>query len=164
MEKPEKFHTVRGYQLLEQDKKLLTSAMEDYLEMIYRNNLVEKYMRINTLSELLNVNPSSATKMVQKLSTLGLVNYKKYGIIFLTERGEEIGKFLLYRHETIESFLKYLGSNENVLLETELLEHNVTNDTLANLNLLNEFFHCNTDIFNKFNEFKKNYTINMKEP
>ena len=32
------FHTVRGYQLLEQNKSVLTSAMEDYLEMIYRNN------------------------------------------------------------------------------------------------------------------------------
>jgi len=31
------FHTVRGYQLIEQEKKLLTSAMEDYLEMIFRN-------------------------------------------------------------------------------------------------------------------------------
>jgi len=30
------FHTVRGYQLIEQEKKLLTSAMEDYLEMIFR--------------------------------------------------------------------------------------------------------------------------------
>jgi len=27
------FHTVRGYQLMEQDHRLLTSAMEDYLEM-----------------------------------------------------------------------------------------------------------------------------------
>jgi len=59
------FHTVRGYQLIEQEKKLLTSAMEDYLEMIFRNIKKEGYMRINTLAEMLNVRPSSATKMVQ---------------------------------------------------------------------------------------------------
>ena len=99
-----KFHTVRGYQLLEQNKKILTSAMEDYLEMIYRYSLTEGYVRINTISELLNVQASSATKMVQKLSQLGLVDYKKYGIISLTETGSEIGKFLLERHQTIEYF------------------------------------------------------------
>ena len=84
MDDNKKFHTVRGYQILDQNKKLLTSGMEDYLEMIYRNSLVDGYMRINTLSELLNVQASSTTKMVQKLTTLGLLDYKKYGIIFLT--------------------------------------------------------------------------------
>ena len=61
------FHTVRGYQLLEQNKRLLTSAMEDYLEMICRNSLQDGYIRINKLAELLNVKASSASKMVQKL-------------------------------------------------------------------------------------------------
>lgn len=84
MEETSKFHTVRGYQLLMQNKNLLTSSMEDYLEMIYRNSLTEGYVRINTISELLNVAAPSATKMVQKLSKLGLLQYKKYGIILLT--------------------------------------------------------------------------------
>jgi hypothetical protein len=44
----QEFHTVRGYQLLEQHRKILTPAMEDYLEMIYRNSLVKGYIRINT--------------------------------------------------------------------------------------------------------------------
>jgi len=51
------FHTVRGYQLLNQENKLLTPGMEDYLEMIYRNIQTEGYMRINILSRLLNVKP-----------------------------------------------------------------------------------------------------------
>ncbi|HEX2938259.1 MAG TPA: DtxR family transcriptional regulator, partial [Ruminiclostridium sp.] len=46
------FHTVRGYQILEQHRKLLTPAMEDYLEMIYRHSLTESYMRVNTLAQL----------------------------------------------------------------------------------------------------------------
>lgn len=83
--KHDEFRTVRGYELLNQNKKELTSAMEDYLEMIYRNIEQEGYMRINTLSELLNVKPSSATRMVQKLKELGLINYEKYGI---TERSD----------------------------------------------------------------------------
>ena len=87
MQNNNKFHTVRGYQLLEQNKKILTSAMEDYLEMIYRYSLTDDYVRINTISELLNVQASSVTKMVQKLSELGMVDFKKYGILSLTDIG-----------------------------------------------------------------------------
>ena len=67
------FHTVRGYQLIDQNKKLLTSAMEDYLEMICRSVEKEGYLRINKLAGLLNVKASSASKMVQKLGAMGLL-------------------------------------------------------------------------------------------
>lgn len=154
MEDMQKFHTVRGYQLLEQNKKLLTSAMEDYLEMIFRNSLEEGYMRINTLSERLNVQASSATKMVQKLTGLGLLDYKKYGIIFLTENGKEIGKFLLHRHTIIEAFLNNLGVGESILVETELIEHNISASTLEKIDFLNKFFETNPEFLQKFEQFK----------
>ena len=155
MDEVSKFHTVRGYQLLEQNKKLLTSAMEDYLEMIYRNSLVIGYMRINTLSELLNVAASSATKMVQKLSALGLIDYKKYGIIFLTEDGKEVGRFLLQRHNVIELFLKNLGVNEDILVETELIEHNISGSTLQKINIFNKFLELNPDVLKKYEQFSQ---------
>jgi len=152
MDGVEKYHTVRGYQLLEQKQKLLTSAMEDYLEMIYRNSLVEGYIRINTLSELLNVQAPSATKMVQKLTKLGFTDYKKYGIIFLSENGKEIGKFLLERHYVIETFLKNLGVVESLLIETELIEHAITAKTLEKINILNKMFE-NTEIKKKYQQY-----------
>jgi Mn-dependent DtxR family transcriptional regulator len=150
------FHTVRGYQLLSKDDKLLTPAMEDYLEMIYRNIQEEGYMRINTLSEMLNVKPSSATKMVQKLTELELLDYKKYGIIFLTERGKEYGQFLLSRHNTIERFLKSIGTtSDDLLTETELIEHNISSNTLKNIELLTRFFDTHPEVIDEFKKFKK---------
>jgi len=148
------FHTVRGYQLLNQGNRLLTPAMEDYLEMIYRNIQKDGYMRINTLSEFLNVKPSSSTKMVQNLTQLGFVDYKKYGIIFLTEKGALIGKFLLERHNIIERFLTLIGVSEDTLVETELIEHNISINTTKNINALNEFLSQNPDIIKKFEHFK----------
>lgn len=159
MERNNEFYTVRGYQLLKKNKKMLTSAMEDYLEMIYRNSLEEKYVRISTLAELLNVRPSSATKMVQKLAEMGLVDYKKYGIIFLTESGKDIGEFLLKRHNTVEKFLSTIGISENLLKETELIEHNLSVNTLQNIYLLNEFFDANPDIISRFKDFKEKYDM-----
>lgn len=147
------FHTVRGYQLLNQEEKLLTPAMEDYLEMIYRNIRDEGYMRINTLSEMLNVKPSSATKMVQKLTELKLLDYKKYGIIFLTESGKKVGTFLLDRHNTIEKFLRTLGITDDLLTETELIEHNISANTLKRIGQLNGFFEMHPEIVKNFESF-----------
>jgi Mn-dependent DtxR family transcriptional regulator len=153
MDENSQFHTVRGYQMLEKNDKLLTSAMEDYLEMIYRNSLVEGYMRMNTISVLLNVAAPSATKMVQKLNRLGFLNYKKYGIIFLTENGRKIGQFLLKRHEIIEAFLYNIGVREDILTETELIEHNISDTTLSRIILFNEFFRQNPDIVERYDKF-----------
>lgn len=154
MSRKDGFYTVRGYQLLNQEDKLLTSGMEDYLEMIYRNMENEGYMRINILSKLLNVKPSSASKMVQKLVTHGLVDYQKYGIIFLTETGKKYGEFLLERHNIIEKFLKSIGITENLLAETELIEHNISKNTMKNIDLLNKFLEAHPEIKDEYKRFK----------
>lgn len=50
------------------------------------------FYRINELSSSLNVQPPSATKMVQKLAELKLLKYEKYGIIILEESGKKLEK------------------------------------------------------------------------
>lgn len=127
--------------------------MEDYLEMIYRHSLVEGYMRINMLSELLNVRAPSATKMVQKLAKFGLLDYKKYGIIFLTENGKNIGKFLLQRHNTVATFLKNLGVTDNLLVETELIEHTLSATTLNKIEIFNDFINKHPQVARSFEKF-----------
>ncbi len=154
MDERSKFHTVRGYELLQQESKPLTSAMEDYLEMIYRNSLDTGLLRSNTLSELLNVHPSSVTKMLQKLSHQGYVDYQKYGIIFLTEKGRTLGKFLYGRHKILEEFLHLIGSKVSPLLETELIEHHISPETLMNIDLLTRFLNENPDIIERFHIFR----------
>jgi Mn-dependent DtxR family transcriptional regulator len=132
--------------------------MEDYLEMIYRHSLTESYMRISMLAELLNVRPPSATSMVQKLDTLGMLKYKKYDLIFLTDKGVELGKFLLERHTVIETFLKNLGVTENVLTDTERMEHIVSDESLQKFVLFNRFVKNNPDIVAKIFDDASNNT------
>jgi Mn-dependent DtxR family transcriptional regulator len=153
-----KFHTVRGYQLLEQNKRHLTSAMEDYLEMIYRNSREEGYLRIGQLADLLNVRAPSASKMVQRLSELGLLKFRKYGIITLNENGEEIGRYLLERHRLLENFLKLLGCEENLLEQTELMEHVIKQDLLRNIQMLTDFFLENEEIMDRYLEYRRQYS------
>jgi DtxR family Mn-dependent transcriptional regulator len=151
------FYTFRGYQMLKQERSQLSASMEDYLEMIYRNCLTDGYVRMNQLAEKLNVQVPSATRTVQRLSKLGLVDYERYGIIQVSDKGRKIGEFLLERHNIIEKFLKNLCVSEPavVLRDTETIEHNVSISTLKNLELFNSFLGSNPDIIGRFQEYIK---------
>jgi len=154
----QEFHTFRGYEIIKKNKDQLTPSMEDYLEMIYRNCQAEGYVRINQLAEQLHVKAPSASKTVSKLSALGYLAYEKYGIIELTTKGEIMGAFLLDRHESVEIFLRYIGVQDTVLLETELIEHYLSIDTLQNIKILNEFLAASPEILEKLRDFKATYT------
>jgi len=120
------FHTFK-----EDMDKPLTASMEDYIEMIYRLSKNNGYTRINDLSKSLNIKPSSATKMIQKLADMDYLKYQKYGVIILKNKGYNLGKNLLIRHNTVEEFLKLLKvKDENILYETEKIEHTISDDTL----------------------------------
>lgn len=148
------FHTVRGYELQNYNDKIVTPAMEDYIEMIYRHILTENYIRINQLSKLLNVKNSSASKMVQKLGSFELINYEKYGIITLTDKGKELGSFLLNRHNIIESFLSFLNCKEDVLIQTELIEHVMAEETVKSIDILHDFIISNKDVLDRYIIFR----------
>lgn len=148
------FYTFRGY-LMMQDQQQMTPSMEDYLEMIYRSHLREGYTRTGHLAARLNVQASSVTKTVQKLNGLGLLNYEKYGLIKLTEKGKRLGSFLLKRHILIESFLKLIGVKEPYALQdTEMIEHHLSLNAFHKIKQLYKFLKTHPDILEQFNRYK----------
>ncbi|MFZ5639831.1 MAG: transcriptional regulator MntR [Bacillota bacterium] len=148
------FFTFREYMKKEDD--LLTASMEDYLEMIYRLSMDTGFTRIHDLAAALNVQPPSATKMVQKLADIKYVNYEKYGIIMLSKKGRQTGKALLERHRIIEEFLKMLGIIEDVLEETEKIEHTISTRTVKCLADFVSFFKNRPEIIKEFEIYRKN--------
>lgn len=128
------FYTIKGYQA--KDSTELTSAMEDYLEMICRIVRVGHDVRIRDLSEMLHVKPSSASKMIQNLNALGYVSAEKYGVIHITEKGRVAGDYLLYRHEVISRFLCRLNNSNDETEQAEKIEHFLTPTTVRNLDKL----------------------------
>lgn len=153
--KDNKFYTVRGYALLRQEDNFLTPSMEDYLEMAYRLSRERGYSRIGDLASSLNVQPPSASKMVNKLAELGYLSYEKYGIVELTGQGRELGEYLLRRHETIERFLKIIGVMEGILEETEKIEHHLREETIERVKILVEFMQNNQQWMDAFNVHQK---------
>lgn len=146
------FYTFSEY--MKKDSNLLTPSMEDYLEMIYRLSYKTGFTRINELSEALNVQPPSVTRMVQKLAEIDFVNYEKYGVITLTEKGRQRGVKLLIRHNLIESFLRVLGVSRSIFDETEKIEHTVNSETLECIQDYLNFLQENPDILEKFRIYK----------
>ena len=128
---PEGFYTMKGYTLLSTGE--ITTAMEDYLEMIARRHLCHDTVRVTDLSLQLHVKASSVSKMIQQLAKAGLVSKQKYGDISLTEKGAYLGSYLLYRHDTIHRFLCFLNHSDNELEQVEKIEHFLSEKTVRNL-------------------------------
>lgn len=124
------FYTLTGYKL--KNHYMLTAAMEDYLEMIYRN---EGVITVKNLSTLLNVRPSSVSKMATKLRNLGYIDFKTYGDISLTNSGRLVGEYLLWRHSLLEKLLKLINKDDFSLEQVERIEHFVDDITLKNINI-----------------------------
>lgn len=71
---------MKGYDL--HGDGVLTSAMEDYIEMVSRLSQSGD-VRARELAGMLHVRASSVTKMVQHLTALGYFNSEKYGKMVL---------------------------------------------------------------------------------
>ncbi|MPM26133.1 Transcriptional regulator MntR [bioreactor metagenome] len=152
MEKNE-FYTFREY--AKNFKSNLTPCEEDYVEMIYRLSISNNgYTRVNDLAAALNVKPPSVTKMIKKLNNKDLIAYEKYGIIQLLDKGKITGKILLDSHNTIEKFMKMLDISEDILEETEKIEHTISVETLVKIKELVDFFTENREALEMYKRFK----------
>ncbi|MGI6128740.1 MAG: metal-dependent transcriptional regulator [bacterium] len=153
MDKKNDFYTFRGYHLKNTRRwENLTPSMEDYLEMIYRLSKDSGYTRVLELASALNVQPPSASNMIQRLAERNWLDYEKYGIIRLTEKGSKRGAYLLNRHLILEDFLRLLGL-EDVLEDTEKIEHNISPAAVTGLRRLLTFFDSNPNILAKWQAF-----------
>lgn len=136
----------------------LTPSEEDYIEMIYRIYIkTNSPIRVNDLANKLNVKPPSVTKMIKKLSSKNIILFEKYKQIFLSDKGLEIGKFLINRHNTIENFLKLIKADVNLTYETEKIEHTLNKEILSKISALINFFEKDKILLKKFHEFSNNY-------
>ena len=128
------FHTMKGYDMIGRDN--ISSAMEDYLEMICRCAQKPGYVRINTLASRLNVTPPSSSKMAAKLKEQGFIEFERYGIITPTPRGWEMGAYLLRRHELLQDFFCRINGTDDELKLVEQIEHFIDPRTVENIERL----------------------------
>ncbi len=108
--------------------------MEDYLEVIYELISHKGYATTVDISDYLNVSSPSVTKMLQRLSEIGHVNYEKYRGFSLTESGMAIAENMHERHGVLAEFLKMIGVEEETAnRDAEGIEHHLHPETLKKL-------------------------------
>lgn len=101
----------------------ISERTEDYLWIIHR--IIERngFARIKVIASDLKVKPSSVVEMMEKLQTMGLVVYEKYGGVKLTDKGKAIAQIVRKRHETIQRVLEMmLVPKEVALRDAHILE------------------------------------------
>jgi Mn-dependent DtxR family transcriptional regulator len=128
MYQKEEYRTLTGYR--DAEKKQITSAMEDYLEMICRMTEEGVSVRVGDLARRLHVAPPSATKMIAHLAECGCVEAARYGYVTLTEYGRGVGSYLMTRHDTVHRFFCVLNGTESEIEQTEKVEHFILPRTL----------------------------------
>ena len=114
----------------------MTLSEENYLKSIY--HLEKKYTRgvsTNALAEEMDTKASSVTDMIKKLSEKGLVNYKKYQGVKLSEKGNWIALQVIRKHRLWEYFLvEKLDFNWDEVHDiAEQLEHIKSDELIAKL-------------------------------
>ena len=85
--------------------KKSSSNKEDYLKAVYENNGIHEFVSNKTLANSLGVSPASVTEMVEKLQNDGLINYKPYTGVKLTEEGLTKTVGIIRNHRIVETFL-----------------------------------------------------------
>lgn len=135
---------------------MLTPSMEDYLEKIYELMDEKGYARVSDIASSLDVQPSSVTKMIQKLDENQYVTYEKYRGIMLTPRGHRLGKLMKQRHAMLAEFLRMLGVEEVIIQrDVEGIEHHVSPTTLESLQALVLYFEENQQALQQFQAFQQ---------
>lgn len=83
----------------------LSHSVEDYLAAIYRAAQKNGQATTSEIARRLNVSAASTTHMFQRLAQEGLVRYKEYSGVSLTEKGEAAALDIIRRHRLAERFL-----------------------------------------------------------
>lgn len=85
----------------------MTYSEENYLKIIYHlSTHSTKGVTTNAIAGAMESKPSSVTDMIQKLADKGLVEYKKYQGVMLTEQGRFMALMIVRKHRLWEVFLR----------------------------------------------------------
>jgi len=106
-------------------------AVEDYLKSLWK--LGPNNVGTLELADSLDVTPASVTKMILRLTDIGLVDHIPYKGASLTRKGELEALSVVRRHRLLETFLSQtLGlGREQLHVEAERLEHALSKELEA---------------------------------
>ena len=113
----------------------LSQSSEDYLETISIIKKENDVVRTKELAKRLDVKLPSVTEAVKNLAAKGLVTYKKYSNIELTDKGQKIADHVYKRHEAlVKFFTNVLKINKETAVQDACkIEHSLSKESYDKL-------------------------------
>lgn len=108
-----------------------TESAADYVELV--QDLVEETgeARAVDLAQRLGVSHVTVSKTLQRLAREGLVTYRPYRSIFLTDKGKDLAAATRERHRLVLGLLERLGVPPDIAQQdAEGMEHHASDTTL----------------------------------
>ncbi len=137
----------------------ITPGLQEYLTAIYKLQKTKKSVRVKELAEELGVTLPSVTDALKKLSRDGLINYRRYDEVTLTDEGKRAASLISDKEEIFYDFLRnVLGIEEDMAREEACwIEHGVSWESTERLRIFIEFLKENiVDVDSKFRNFINN--------
>ena len=127
-----------------------TTAVQDYLEQIHQLIEAKGYARAVEIAANLGVSQASVSAMIQRMDAEGFVIYEKYRGIILTDKGREIARHIIERHEVLTRLLRRFGIDEETIYnDVEGMEHHISSQTLGVLTMITEELESNPTLVRK---------------
>lgn len=110
------------------DNLKISATLEDYLELIYETIQDKSTIKAIDISKKFNISRASVTEALQRLEQKGYIKYGRYQPISLTDKGSNLAKDIIYKHETLKKFFVSLLnlSQEEAELNACKIEHIIT--------------------------------------
>src|SRR5690554_2511812 len=114
----------------------ISSNQEDYLKVIYLENLKGNHLSNKMIAEKMSVAAPSASDMLGKLTKLELLSKDEAYGFKLSAKGIEVTQRLLKKHRLWEVFLieKLDYTWDEVHEDADALEHATSNELMERLN------------------------------
>lgn len=129
---------------------MLSPSLEDYLEELYRFSLTYNNVRVTDISKKLKVSLPSVTKALHKLKAGEYIMYQRYGLIKLTEKGKQMGSFLVTRNNLIQKFIALICPDCDSAAEAEAIEHYLSKAAINSFQNMLSFMQNNPEVYQRY--------------
>lgn len=126
--------------------------------------------RSKNIASVLSVAKPSVTAALRLLKDRGLVNYKPYGYVTLTEKGGKVAEAIVKKHDIIKSFFVDILGVDNATAQTAACraEHALGPQIIAGLLELTEFLQdgdpSGRDLVSSFEQYRVSKQRSHGEP
>ena len=120
---------------------VLTPALEDYLETVFRLVADTGFARVRDIAEARDVRPGSVSPAMRRLEEAGLIRYEKREYVALTDAGAAAARRIYSRHRLLRRFFgTFLGLPDDIAeADACTAEHSLSEATLDRLVRLFEY-------------------------